>query len=74
MSESIVHVAGELDEDGIQHCVVCGELIRDDESVPPRGWEEGALVYHDGGNFWCKVEDEGATPRCEPPEMGDYSH
>jgi len=66
MSLPMNHLAGQY-IDGVQRCVLCGEILVDDRQMlsqggnPPKGFPEGS-VYKDG-NMTASYYEENA-PRC----------
>lgn len=64
------HIAGEMGEDLIQYCVICGEEVANYQktmypagSPPPSGWAPGELYISDQGNpkIFTTIEPEGET-------------
>ena len=70
---ALLHVAGPM-VDWLQLCTRCGYVLADYRNAayliadgPPRGWAEGAFIWHDGRCQSLRADDDGTVTRCQSP-------
>jgi len=71
MKKYVKHITGEMDESGMQRCVICGHIITDYRgamvqvgSSPLRGFDPGAIYIYE--NITTIVEPDEEYEICKP--------